>query len=433
MKSASYRLLLAALLAFSATVLPAAAAVQEIDHIVAVVNDDVITYTELMHQTRLIKQQLKQRSAKLPPDNILQKQILEQMIMERLQLQIASRLGIRVDDETINKVINNIARDNNLTLPQFREVLSKDGYSFAEFREKIKQDIIINRLHKNRIEKNITVTEKEIDNYISNLSHRQGSHDEFHLAHILIALPEAASPEQIRAAQKKAEQVWQQLQKGADFAQTAIAVSQGRNALKGGDLGWRKAGQLPIIFSNIVFNMQPGDISKPIRSSSGFHIIKLLERRSDNSRHIVQQTLARHILIRPNEVLSSEEARQRLTKLRQRLLAGEDFAELARQYSDDTASATRGGSLGWVNPGTMVPRFEEEMNKLKPGEISEPFQTRFGWHIVQVMARRQHDETQKSKRQQARQLIGKRKRDEALQNWLRQIRSEAYVEYRLNQ
>ncbi len=433
MKSASYRLLLAALLAFSATVLPAAAAVQEIDHIVAVVNDDVITYTELMHQTRLIKQQLKQRSAKLPPDNILQKQILEQMIMERLQLQIASRLGIRVDDETINKVINNIARDNNLTLPQFREVLSKDGYSFAEFREKIKQDIIINRLHKNRVEKNITVTEKEIDNYISNLSHRQGSHDEFHLAHILIALPEAASPEQIRAAQKKAEQVWQQLQKGADFAQTAIAVSQGRNALKGGDLGWRKAGQLPIIFSNIVFNMQPGDISKPIRSSSGFHIIKLLERRSDNSRHIVQQTLARHILIRPNEVLSSEEARQRLTKLRQRLLAGEDFAELARQYSDDTASATRGGSLGWVNPGTMVPRFEEEMNKLKPGEISEPFQTQFGWHIVQVMARRQHDETQKSKRQQARQLIGKRKRDEALQNWLRQIRSEAYVEYRLNQ
>jgi peptidyl-prolyl cis-trans isomerase SurA len=407
--------------------------VQEIDHIVAVTNDDVVTYTELEKRTRLVKQQLQQRQAKLPPDDILQKQILEQLIMERLQMQVAERVGIRVDDESINKVVNNIARENNFTLEQFREVLAREGYDFADFRENIRKDITISQLRKRRVENRVTVTEQEVDNYLVNIASQRGSNDEFHLGHILIAVPEAAGPEQIQAARQRAEAVLARLRLGADFDQTAIAESAGQQALAGGDLGWRKAGQMPSLFAENVMNMQVGEISDLIRSPSGFHIIKLLDRRTTEQRRTVQQTLARHILIRPNEVVSNEEARQRITRLYDRIRAGEDFGQLARASSDDTASAVEGGSLGWVNPGVMVPEFEEQMNKLQPGQISPPFESQFGWHIVQVMARRQHDDTQQFERMQARQLIGKRKTEDAVENWLREIRSEAYVEYRLNQ
>ena len=406
---------------------------QEIDHIVAVVNDDVISYTELEKRMHLVKQQLQSRQAKLPPDDVLRKQILEQLIMERLQLQVAERVGIRVDDESINKVVSNIAKENHLTLEQFREVLAREGYNFADFRNNIRKDITINQLRKRRVENRVTVTEQEVDNYLISMANQRGSNDEFHLGHILIGVPEAASPQQIQAAKQKAETILARLRLGADFAETAIAESGGQRALEGGDLGWRKAGQMPTLFAETVINMRVGDISDLIRSPSGFHIIKLLDRRTTEQRHTIEQTLARHILIRPNEVVSNEEAKQRITRLYERILAGADFAQLARASSDDTASAVNGGSLGWVNPGAMVPEFEEQMNKLQPGQISKPFETQFGWHIVQVMARRQRDDTQQFERMQARQLIGKRKSEDAVENWLREMRSEAYVEYRLNQ
>ena len=406
---------------------------QEIDHIVAVVNDDVITDTELEKRMHLVKQQLQRRQAKLPPDDVLRKQILEQLIMERLQLQVAERVGIRVDDESINKVVSNIARENHLTLEQFRDVLAREGYNFADFRNNIRKDITINQLRKRRVENRVTVTEQEVDNYLISMANQRGSNDEFHLGHILIGVPEAASPQQIQAAKQKAETILARLRLGADFAETAIAESGGQRALEGGDLGWRKAGQMPTLFAETVINMRVGDISDLIRSPSGFHIIKLLDRRTTEQRHTIEQTLARHILIRPNEVVSNEEAKQRITRLYERILAGADFAQLARASSDDTASAVNGGSLGWVNPGAMVPEFEEQMNKLQPGQISKPFETQFGWHIVQVMARRQRDDTQQFERMQARQLIGKRKSEDAVENWLREMRSEAYVEYRLNQ
>ena len=406
---------------------------QEIDHIVAVVNDDVISYTELEKRMHLVKQQLQRRQAKLPPDDVLRKQILEQLIMERLQLQVAERVGIRVDDESINKVVSNIARENHLTLEQFRDVLASEGYNFADFRNNIRKDITINQLRKRRVENRVTVTEQEVDNYLISMANQRGSNDEFHLGHILIGVPEAASPQQIQAAKQKAETILARLRLGADFAETAIAESGGQRALEGGDLGWRKAGQMPTLFAETVINMRVGDISDLIRSPSGFHIIKLLDRRTTEQRHTIEQTLARHILIRPNEVVSNEEAKQRITRLYERILAGADFAQLARASSDDTASAVNGGSLGWVNPGAMVPEFEEQMNKLQPGQISKPFETQFGWHIVQVMARRQRDDTQQFERMQARQLIGKRKSEDAVENWLREMRSEAYVEYRLNQ
>ena len=407
--------------------------VQEIDHIVAVANDDVITFTELEKRMRLVKQQLQGRQAKLPPDDVLRKQILEQLIMERLQLQVAEQVGIRVDDESINQVVSNIARENNLTLEQFRQVLAREGYNFADFRDNIRKDITITQLRKRRVENRVTVTEQEVDNYLISMTSQRGSNDEFHLGHILITVPEAASPEQIQAAKQRAEAVLARLRLGADFSQTAIAESSGQRALEGGDLGWRKVGQMPTLFAESILNMQVGEISDLIRSPSGFHIIKLLDRRTTEQRRTVQQTLARHILIRPNEVISNEEARQRITRLYERIQAGADFAQLARASSDDTASAVEGGSLGWVNPGVMVPEFEEQMNKLQPGRISAPFESQFGWHIVQVMARRQHDDTQQYERMQARQLIGKRKTEDAVENWLREIRSEAYVEYRLNQ
>ncbi len=437
MKSAYHWILLCCWLLSSTVVLAqthtARPVVQEIDHIVAVANDDVITYTELEKRVRLIKQQLQQRQAKLPPEDVLRKQILEQLIVERLQLQLADRVGIRVDDETINKVINNIASENKFTLEQFRQVLAREGYDFADFRQNIKKDITISQLRKRRVENRVTVTEQEVDNYMISMANRRGGKDEFHLAHILIAVPEAASPDQIAAAKDKAETVLAQLRLGADFAETAIAVSNGQKALEGGDLGWRKAGQLPTLFSESVISMQPGQLSDLIRSPSGFHIIKLVDRRSKAQQHTIQQTLARHILKMPNEVISNAEAKQRIMRLYERIKGGADFGQLARATSDDTGSAVEGGSLGWVDPGRMVPEFEEQMNRLQPGEISEPFESQFGWHIVQVMARRQHDNTQQFERAQARQQIGRRKSEVAVENWLRELRSEAYVEYRLNQ
>ncbi len=406
---------------------------EEIDHIVAVVNNDVITQTELSRQTRMIKERLQQAGKNLPPDAILEKQILEQMILQRIQLQIAQRAGIRVDDETINKVISNIARENRLNLQQFRQVLAQDGYQFDEFREKIKDEIIINRLQQKQVQSRVAVTPREVDYYLKNLANRENANEEFHVAQILIPLPDGATPAQIKTTRLKAEAVHKLLLDGDDFAKTAMAVSRGRRALEGGDLGWLKGGELPPIFSKTVFEMQPGMISDVIRSANGFHIVKLLGRRSPKDTKLIQQTMARHILIAPDEITSSEDARLRLEQIRERLIAGDDFGAIARNVSDDPGSAANGGSLGWVSPGKMVPEFEAQMNRLKPGEISQPFQTQFGWHIVQVMSRRQYDDSKESARLKARQIIGKRKTDEALQNWIRQIRSEAYVELRTNQ
>ncbi|MDZ7803883.1 peptidylprolyl isomerase [Thiohalophilus sp.] len=410
-----------------------AAPVQELDHVVAIVNDDVITRVELDERLERIKSQARQQQQRLPDEATLERQVLENLIVEELQLQLAEKAGIRVDDESVNQVINNIARENNLTLDQFQEVLRRDGMSFAAFRENIRNEIIINQLRKRRVEDSVNVTEQEVNNYLSNMENRQGLNDEFRLGHILIGVPDGATPQQIQQAEARARQVYNRLRLGADFHQTAVAESSGQNALQGGDLGWRKGGQLPSALADIIVDMEPGDISEPQRSASGFHIIKLLDRRSDEQRRIVEQTLARHILIRPNQLVSNADARQRLARLRERIQRGESFADLARAHSDDTGSAAEGGSLGWFSPGSMVPRFEEVVNRLEPGQISEPFQSRFGWHIVEVISRRKHDDTEQYQRIQARQSIHKRKSDEAIEQWLRQLRAEAYVEIRLNQ
>ncbi len=401
-----------------------------IDRIAAIVNDDVITTSELEQRLDTLLKQLRQQRTALPPRQVLRKQVLERMVLKRIQLQIAALSGIRVDDETLNKTMANIAAQNDLTLSQFRDVLERDGFSFARFREEMRQEITIRRLLQRQVESRISISEQEVDNFLINQKTQGKAHDAYRLGHILIALPEAASPAQIRAARERARGILAELRDGRDFAETAIAVSDGQQALKGGDLGWREAGELPTLFVDVVRHMKVGEVSDLVRSPSGFHIIKLLDHRS-GQRHLVTQTHARHILIRPDGLNSSEQALETARDLRRRLLAGEDFAELAREFSDDKASAVDGGDLGWVNPGQMVPEFEQALARLSPGAISEPVKSGFGWHLIQVLERREHDDTDEFTRQQARKQIFQRKLEEAQANWLRRLRDEAYVEYRL--
>ncbi len=420
------------ILLLPATQLIAKPAVIPLDKIIVIVDDNIITQIELDDRVKLISQRLKQQGTSLPSRDNLRKQILERIILEKLQLKMAKKTGIRINDEMVNRVIENIARENRLSMEQFRQVLQKDGFEFSDFRENIRREITISRLRKMRVENKVNISEQEIDNFLDQSLKDKSSDNEYLLSHILIATPEAATPEQIKEAQIKAQKVVSDLEKGADFTQKAIAVSNDELALKGGDLGWRKTAQLPTFLASIVSKMQKNEIKGPLRSASGFHIIKLQNKRSNTQKHIVSQTLARHILIRPTQILNREEARLRLAGILQRIKNGEDFASLARASSDDKAAAADGGSLGWVSPGMMVPAFEEEMDKLKPGEISEPFMTQFGWHIVQVMSRRKHDSTDQFQRSQAIKLIRKRKTEEAIQDWLRRLRAEAYVDYRTN-
>lgn len=403
-----------------------------IDRIVAVVNDEVVMASELRRHTQRITAELRQRETPLPPSQVLEKQVLERLVLIRIQLQLAAQNNLRVDDDTLNRTISNIAADNKLSLAKFREILEQEGYNFSQFREDIRDEILVARLRQRQIDNLVHVSEREIDNYLATQAHQGNIDMEYRLAHILIATPEAASPETIEAAREKAEDVLKQLREGSDFNQMAVAVSDDQQALEGGELGWRLATELPSAFIDTVISLQVNDLSGLIRSPSGFHIIKLLDKRSSAAEKI-RQTKARHILIKPNEVISSDEAQRRLRQLKLRIAGGEDLAELARSHSDDKATAAKGGDLGWVAPGDLMPKFEEVMNSLTPGAVSDPFETPFGWHIVQVLDRREQDDTGEILRAKARAAIRKRKIEEEYQAWLRRLRDEAYVEYRLDE
>ena len=407
------------------------AAVLPVDRIVAVVNDDVIMESELETRLRTIKGQLEQRNTKLPPEATLRKQVLERLIINHLQLQAAERTGVRISDERLNVSIARIASQNKISLAQFRSTLERDGFDFNVFREDIRREMIISRLVQRVVKQRINITDQEIANFLATNKNQASGANEYRLSHILIQLPEAASTEQVEAAQRKADATVAKLRGGADFGQIAAASSAGQQAFEGGDLGWRKAVQLPSLFADVVAGMSKGDIADPIRSPSGFHIIQLADVRGQDQRHITNQSLARHILIRTNELTSNDDARNRLAQLLIRLEGGEDFATLARAHSDDRGSAANGGELGWTSPGALVPQFEEEMNKLEPGQISQPFRTPFGWHIVQLIDRRSHDDTEKFLENKAREFLTERKTKEDTDAWLRRLRDEAYVEYRL--
>lgn len=402
-----------------------------LDRIVAVVNDDVITAIELDSEVANIKKQLLMQNTRLPSDAVLKKQILDRMILQRLQLQRAERVHIRVDDETLNRAINNIAAQNNLSISALRDTLEKEGIDYAGFRENIRKEIIINQLQQRQVFNRITITKQEIDTFLTNQSLKGAIKGDYNIAHILIALPEGANAEQIKQAKNKADEVIEKLKNGADFAQMAIAVSDGQQALEGGNLGWRSFDALPTLFSDWLRHQQVNSVSHAIRSPGGFHIIKLLGKRTNAEQHIVRQTHVRHILIGPNELTTSDEARNRLLKIRERIINGEDFSKLAKLHSDDPGSAEKGGDLGWIEPGMMVPPFEKAYKELAVNQLSGPVKTRYGWHLIEVLGTRSHDNTDEVKRSKARDSIRARKSEPALQNWFRSLRDGSFIETRL--
>ena len=405
-------------------------AAQPLDRIIAVVNEDVVLASDLEQEMRIVKGQLMQRGVNPPPDAVLERQVLERLIMKQLQLSFAERLGIRVDDASLNAAVQQIARQNNLSLSEFRATLEQEGFDYVEFRDDLREQITIQRLQQRQVESDVSVSPQEVASLLSNLE-EEGGGAEFNLGHILIATPEAASPEQIAEARAEAESVVERLRDGGDFASLAAAHSDDQNALEGGSLGWRQRNELPTLFAEQVPALSTGEVVGPIQSASGFHIIKLLDRR-EGDRASVIQTRARHILIRTNAIVDDAAARDRLESIRERLANGEEFATLARANSDDTASAARGGDLGWTTPGTLVPEFQQVLDALAPGEISHPFQSRYGWHLVQALERREHDVTTEVRRARATDIIRQRKAEEVLENWLRRMREEAYVDLRLN-
>ena len=403
----------------------------ELDRIVAVVENDIIMQSELETRLRTVVGQMQEKGMQLPPSNVLETQILERMILMKIQLQKAKETGIRVDDETLNRTISNIAAGNNVSLSQFKEILEKDGFSYEQFRENIREEIIISRLRQRQVDNRISITTKEIDNALANLEFQGKTETEYLLQHILISLPEAPLPEEEEQALMVATKVLEDLKTGLDFATMASTMSDGQRALEGGNLGWRKKNEIPTIFSTQVATMEKGDISDLIKSSSGFHIVKLADVRS-SEKHIIMQTNARHILIKVDALTTADDAWVKLEQLRIRIEGGDDFAKLAKANSNDKLSAAQGGDLGWSSPGRLVPQFEKVMDELEIGQISQPFETQFGWHILQVLERREFDDTENARREKASETIRRRKSEEAHQNWLRHLRDEAYVEYRLN-
>ncbi len=402
----------------------------QVDRIVAVVNNEVITNGELAEQMAMIARNLQKAGTALPPQDVMQKQLLERMINDLVQVQEAKETGIRVDDSTLDKTLQRIADENNVSMTEFRRLLEQDGITWQKFREDIRGQVVMSRLREREVEGNIAVTEAEVDTQLALEARDQSTSQEFRLAHILVLVPEQATPQQIDTRRKRAMQALGELRKGAEFAQMSAQFSDAPDALQGGNLGWRESNRLPAIFLEAMNTLKPGEVSDILRSPNGFHIVKLLDKRGKGAAPSIQQTRGRHILVRNKSGLSDEEARGRLQRLRERIVGGADFAELAKVHSDDPSSST-GGDLGWMSPGDTVPEFERVMNQLRDNELSQPFQSPFGWHILQVQERRSEGLSEERKRAVARNAIRARKAEEAYTDWLRQTRDRAFVEYRL--
>ena len=427
------RLLVAAGLCSLALSLPLHAAQRpvEVDRIVAVVNNEVVTALQLRARVDQAVRQLQRQGVELPPAAVLERQLLERLIVERAQLQLARETSLRVDDATLERAIERIAGNNKLSVEQLREALEKDGVAWNRFRDEIRTEILLTRLREREVDSKVVVTDAEIDNFLAS-NPDAFSGQEFEVAHILLRAPEQASPQQIEALRARAEGVMARLRSGEDFARVAAEVSDAPDGLSGGSLGWRPLDRLPALFAEIVRNMRPGETSQILRSASGLHIVRLVDRRGGGDAAVakLEQTRARHILIRTSEVLSDADAEARLLGIRERVVNGVDFGELAKASSADL-SAAKGGDLGWLNPGDTVPEFERAMNALQPGEVSAPVKSPFGWHLIQVLERRVQDVTDERKRNAARAALRDRKADEAYEDWLRQLRDSTYVDLRL--
>ena len=411
---------------------PPASRIVLLDRIVAVVNDQVITRRDLDERVTTVLTQLRKQGTPLPPRDVLEKQVLERMIFNQVQLQYAKETGLRVDDATLEKTLSRIAEDSKLTPAQLRAALEKDGISFNKFREDIREEITIARVREREVDNKITVADSEVDNFLSTRQIQEGKADEYNVSHILVSVPEQASPERLQERRARAEQALAQIKGGADFRQVAASFSDAPDAVQGGALGWRETTRLPTIFAEAVKGLNAGESSGVLRSPNGFHILRVNERRGQGAPLIVSQTHARHILIKTSELVSESDAKGRAVKLKERLDNKADFAELARLQSEDS-SAARGGDLGWLSPGDTVPEFEKAMDALKPGQLSEAVRSPFGWHLIQVLERRNQDMSQQQLRLRARQALREQKADEAHQEWVRQLRDKAFVDYRLEE
>ncbi|PZU55199.1 MAG: molecular chaperone SurA [Thauera sp.] len=407
--------------------------VVEVDRIVAVVNSDAITLFELRSRTEQAIAQLRGRNVTPPPREDFERQVLERMIYEKVQLQHAEETQMRIDDRMLEAALGRIAESNNMNATQLRSAVERDGIPWPRFREDIRKEIILSRLRDREVESRVVVTEGEIDNYLANPERKADQREEFNVSHILLRVPEGASPETLMRLKARADAAMEQLAKGEDFARVAASYSDAPDALSGGSLGWRPLDRLPQLFADMLPNLKPGQVSEVMRSPAGFHIMKLVDKRggAGASDARVSQTRARHILIKTSEVVNDAEARRRLTGIKERLDNGGDFEELARANSQDL-SAAKGGDLGWLYPGDTVPEFEKVMNALEPGKTSEPVQSPFGWHLIQVVERRVEDVSTERQRAAARLALRERKAEEVYQDWVRQLRDRAYVEIRLN-
>jgi len=420
----TFAMIMAAVAVFTSD---AAAEPQLLDRVVVIVDEDVITELELESRIDYFMKQIRLQGGSVSDLASMRKQVLERMIRDKIQLQKAAQLGIKIDDVTLNRLLDTLASSNKMSLSALRDELAKGGIDFATFREQSRDELIIKQLQERLVANKVTVSEQEIRQFLEN-NEQSGLGDvTYHLRHILVATPETASPEDVQAARDRADRIYAQIQQGGEFAQLAMRESDGSNALQGGDLGTRSANELPQLFLDAIATLQPGQTARPVRSASGFHILQLVE--SSRSQEMVTNTHTRHILIRTGADYNDDEARARLLELKKEIENGADFATLATENSQDPGSALKGGDLGWTGPGTFVPAFENTMNSLAEGEISEPFQSQFGWHILQVLGRRKVDQTTALQEAKARQAIKQRKLDEELRLWLRRIRDEAYVQY----
>lgn len=400
-----------------------------LDHIIAVVDEDVVMQSEVDEQVERVRSALRQQGTEMPPTAVLERQVLERLVLEKIQIQVAQQAGMKVTEKDLDKAVADIAKRNKLEMDKFKEIIESEGITFSRFREQIGDQILLAKLRHEEVENRIKVTDQEIDNFLRNQSTASEAEQEFRLSHILVSIPSGASEDEIKAARAKAEDAQRRVDAGEDFGDIALRMSDGQQALERGDLGWRKGGEIPSLFADAVSTMKVGENSGIITSPSGYHIIKLVDKRS-GEQIMVQQRRARHILIKPNALITPQQAVDRLNQLRIRIEGGADFSQLARTNSDDRGSALKGGDLGWVSKGQMVAEFEEVMMASPIGAISAPFRSEFGWHILQVTDEREYDGTEEIKRDRARRAIRDQKVQERQQTWLRSLRDEAYVEYR---
>jgi peptidyl-prolyl cis-trans isomerase SurA len=408
----------------------AAAAPQKLDQVAAIVGKNVVTLSELNSRVAEIKNRPDADKIKLPPDDVLRKQVLDHLITESLQLASANRMGVKIAPEQVNAAMTNIAQKNRMTLEQFEAMLVSEGLSPAVMRQRLQREITVQQVQRGVVTQRIKVSDLEIENFLKSADAKFWISPEYHIGHFMIALSPSPSAAEVAEAEAKVNAVYEELKNGADFAATAIAKSNAQDALNGGDIGWRKSADLPSLFAELVADMQVGSLSKPARSPAGFHILKLLDKRSD-ANQVITQAKVRHILVKTSAVVSDEEARAKLTKLRTSILGGADFAKLAKENSEDIGSMLSGGDLGWSSPGMFVPEFEAAIAEAQVGAVSEPFKSQFGWHILQVTERRQEDMTKEVLQRKAANILTSRRFEDELQLWLMELKEDAFIDIKV--